>query len=66
MRKALVENGVLASEGSSYIFTQDYPFSSPSMAASVLLGRSSDGRVEWRTEDGLTLKVVQESQTKGK
>jgi hypothetical protein len=39
--------------------TQDYPFDSPSTAAGVLLGRSSNGRIEWKDAEGQTLKEVQ-------
>jgi len=61
MRKALVENGVLKASGDGYTFTQDYVFASPSTAAGVVLGRSSNGRVRWKTEDGRTLKEFQET-----
>ena len=43
--------------------TQDYTFSSPSTASGVLLGRNSNGRVEWRDAAGATLKTLQEAQT---
>ena len=33
-------------------------FPSPSTAAMVLLGRSSNGRVEWKSSDGKTLKEL--------
>lgn len=41
----------------------DYAFASPSTAARVLLGRSSNGRQEWKTRDGRSLKEVQESES---
>jgi hypothetical protein len=59
-RQALIENGVLADGGDIYVFTQDYPFTSPSTAADVLLGRSANGRTEWRDSKGRTLKEIQE------
>ncbi len=62
MRDALVRNGVFEPSATGYVLTQDYCFSSPSMAASVLLGRSSDGRVDWKTPDRRSLKDVQEAQ----
>ena len=40
--------------------TQDYKFSSPSTAAAVLLGRNANGRIEWKTATGETLKEIQE------
>jgi len=62
LRAALLENGVLKASGDGYAFTQDYVFASPSTAAGVVLGRSSNGRVEWKTKDGRTLKQLQEAE----
>lgn len=62
LRQELIRNGVLAMQGSLYQFTQDYTFISPSTAASVLLGRAANGRIEWKTAEGRTLKELQEAQ----
>lgn len=62
LRQELISNGVLALQGGLYQFTQDYSFSSPSTAAAVVLGRSANGRVEWKAADGRTLKEVQAAQ----
>ncbi len=59
LRQDLISNGVLVMQAGLYQFTQDYTFSSPSTAASVLLGRSANGRVEWKGEGGRTLKELQ-------
>lgn len=59
-RQELVDLGVLAQQGSDYAFTQDYPFSSPSTAACVVLGRNANGRLEWKDAQGRALKVLQE------
>ncbi len=61
LRAALLMNGVLKESGSALVFTQDYLFASPSTAAGVVLGRSANGRTEWKTEDGRTLKDLQEA-----
>ena len=58
LRQELISKGVLVMQAGLYQFTQDYTFSSPSTAASVLLGRSANGRVEWKGEDGRTLKEL--------
>jgi len=60
IRQELIANGVLQAEGASYRFTQDYAFSSPSTAAAVVLGRSANGRIEWKDAKGKTLKELQE------
>lgn len=61
LRKSLLEQGVLEAAGAGYRLTQDYTFNSPSTAAGVLLGRSANGRVEWKDAKGRTLKEIQES-----
>ena len=62
LRQELIGNGVLGLQGGLYQFTQDYSFSSPSTAAAVVLGRSANGRIEWKAADGRTLKEVQEAE----
>jgi hypothetical protein len=63
LRRSLVQQGVLQSDGEGYRVTQDYTFNSPSTAAGVLLGRSSNGRVEWKDARGRTLKDIQSAET---
>lgn len=46
--------GVMA-DGS---FSQDYEFSSPSAASSAILGRSSNGNIDWKTEEGRSLREL--------
>ena len=62
LRQELISNGVLVPLGGLFQFTQDYTFSSPSTAAAVVLGRSANGRVEWKAADGRTLKEIQEAE----
>lgn len=62
IRESLAEDGVLVEEGEHLRFTQDYVFGSPSLAASVLLGRNANGRTEWKDETGRTLKELQEAE----
>jgi hypothetical protein len=65
LRAALVNNGVLKMRGEAYVFSQAYLFSSPSMAAGVVLGRSSNGREMWKASDGRTLKEIQDAEMTG-
>jgi hypothetical protein len=60
MRSSLLDEGVLLAIDGRLRLTQDYKFSSPSTAAAVLLGRNANGRIEWKTEAGKTLKEIQE------
>jgi hypothetical protein len=59
LRQGLIERGIIAADGDGLRLTQDYSFDSPSTAAGVILGRSSNGRVEWKDAEGLTLKEIQ-------
>jgi hypothetical protein len=60
LRESLTAAGVLVVDGEHLRLTQDYLFSSPSNAAMVLLGRTANGRIEWKTKAGVTLKELQE------
>ena len=61
LRQTLLKKGVLKDAGVTYRLTQDYTFNSPSTAAGVLLGRPSNGRVEWKDNEGRSLKETQET-----
>ena len=52
LRTQLVSSGRLARDGNTYVFLRDCLFSSPAAAASAILGRSADGRREWRDPRG--------------
>jgi Domain of unknown function (DUF4357) len=62
LRGNLLESGVLTEQGDKFLFAQDYTFNSPSLASSVVLGRSSNGRTDWKDDHGVTLKELQEAQ----
>jgi hypothetical protein len=62
LRADFLKSGVLVSEGDKRRFTQDYTFNSPSLASAVVLGRSSNGRADWKDASGRTLKELQEAQ----
>jgi hypothetical protein len=48
----LVEEGVLAPDADGGMrFSRDHAFSSPSAAAAMVVGRTSNGRREWQRED---------------
>jgi hypothetical protein len=66
LRNSLRQKGILADDPNSsnhYIFTADVPFSSPSQASVIILGRSDNGRLSWRTMNGgMTYQKWQEDQ----
>jgi hypothetical protein len=59
LRSDLMKQEVLIDKGDWYELAQDYTFASPSTAAGVLLARNANGRIEWKAEDGRTLKEHQ-------
>jgi hypothetical protein len=64
MRREFLARSILKEEQGHLVFTQDYTFSSPSLAAAFVLGRSANGRTEWHDATGKTLKELQESAAK--
>ncbi len=61
LRAKLVQEGALILQGSRYRFDRDVLFVTPSSAASVVLGRSANGRIELVDKVGRTLKSLEES-----
>lgn len=61
LRRDLHVQGVFELKGKQFIFSQDQVFNSPSTAAGVILGRSANGRTEWKSKDGRTLKELQQA-----
>ena len=51
----LIENNLVEKDGNKYILKENYKVSSPSTAASLILGRSANGWKEWKTFDGKLL-----------
>ena len=58
-RDNLREQGTLVEENGALVFTEDHPFNSPSGAAGVVLGRSSNGWREWKDQEGRTLDEIE-------
>jgi hypothetical protein len=59
-REQFVESALLAVNGDHLVFTHDYEFSSPSAAASIVRGGSSNGLTNWKNSDGVALKDLGE------
>lgn len=57
LRNNLIEKEIINAD---FQFIKDYIFTSPSLAAAVVLGRNANGRTEWKTEDNITLKSIEE------
>jgi hypothetical protein len=59
-RKQLIADGTLIAKGEYLEFTKDVEFSSPSTAAAVIRGASTNGLIVWKTKDGISLKQLDE------
>ena len=57
LRTELIEKGII---DSSSHFSKDHIFTSPSLAAAVVMGRNANGRTEWKTTDHKSIKDIEE------
>ena len=55
LRKTASDTGDIQQEGKIYRLKKSMSFSSPSYAASFVLGSSANGWIEWKNKDGKTL-----------
>ncbi|MBQ3450144.1 MAG: GIY-YIG nuclease family protein [Synergistaceae bacterium] len=53
-RMKLENDGVI----SERVFQRDYEFSAPSAASAVILGHTSNGNMDWKSEDGVKLRDI--------
>ncbi len=60
-RNDLIQEKILIKGHECLVLTQNHVFPSASAAAGIMLGRSVNGRVEWKDVDGRTLKAIQNS-----
>ena len=62
LRDDLMTTGLLEKRNDEFFeLTQDYEFTSPSAAAAFLMGSSINGRDVWKTQNGQSLKYLQET-----
>jgi len=59
-RDLLIKKGVLVQKENHLLFSKDYEFSSPSLAAAVVRGASANGLIEWKDKEGRALKAIEE------
>lgn len=57
LRNSLIDKGII---GENFEFTKDYIFTSPSLAAAVVLGRNANGRTEWKNNKHKSIKDIEE------
>lgn len=58
-RERLIEEKIVDNE---FKFVKDYIFTSPSLAAAIVMGRNANGRIEWKIESRKTIKDIEEQQ----
>lgn len=56
LREKLIDEKAIVKNADSFEFTDDFIFTSPSTAASIVLGRNANGLTEWKLKTGKTLK----------
>ena len=56
-RQALFDKGIV---DENFTFTQDWAFTSPSLAAAIVVGYSINGRNAWKNKKGISLKEIEE------
>ncbi|MEN7547221.1 DUF4357 domain-containing protein [Rapidithrix thailandica] len=59
LRNDLIDKGMIVQQNGEFQLVEDCIFSSPSTAASMVLGRSANGLQEWKLKGGTTLKKVE-------
>lgn len=53
-RNSLIKKGIV---NENFEFTKDYIFTSPSLAASIVMGRSANGLTEWKNNKNKSIKI---------
>lgn len=58
-REQYLKDGLLVLNDDHLVFTKDYEFSSPSDAAGIIRGGSSNGLINWKNKNGVALKDLE-------
>ncbi|MBE0498187.1 MAG: GIY-YIG nuclease family protein [Campylobacterales bacterium] len=59
LRSKLIEEKVIIKKNEKLLLQTDYLFSSPSAAATIVMGRNANGLVEWKSNKGKSLKDIE-------
>jgi hypothetical protein len=60
LRDSMIKSGTI---NTSFEFTRDQVFTSPSLAAAIVMGRNANGQTEWKTEDHKTIRQIEAEST---
>ena len=58
LRNSLINKEII---DKNFKLTRDYIFTSPSLAAAIVMGCNANGRTEWKNEEHKTIKDIEES-----
>ena len=58
LRNKMLERNII---NENFVFVTDYMFTSPSLAASIVMGRNANGRTEWKNVKNKTIKDIEEA-----
>lgn len=58
LRNSLIKKGII---DGNYKLTRDYIFTSPSLAAAIVMGRNANGRTEWKNAEHKSIRDIEES-----
>ncbi len=58
LRSSLFEKGII---DKNMKLTKNYIFTSPSLAASIVMGRNANGRTEWKNNENKSIRDIEES-----
>ena len=57
LRNIMLEKNIINQE---FVFVTDYIFTSPSLAAAIVMGRNANGRTEWKNINNKSIKDIEE------
>jgi len=57
LRNIMLEKNIINQE---FVFVTDYIFTSPSLAAAIVMGRNANGRTEWKNINNKSIKNIEE------
>lgn len=58
-RESLIQENKVSNINGELILQEDCLFTSPSLAAAIVMGRSANGLTEWKNEQGVSLKEIE-------
>jgi nitrous oxidase accessory protein NosD len=57
LRNKMLEKNIVNQD---FVFVTDYMFTSPSLAAGIVMGRNANGRTEWKNINNRSIKDIEE------